>query len=314
MPNFDGGHYFYTGLVPINRKSVKGPGGYMTAPSHIVRQALQTLPNFSQVPGSSRTSPFARSGTTHFARLAVIDDPAFNGRDPGNAIMQALTGVDLLAHQPVDYLSRPWLLFGADFDAADGKDSTRDEWAEDLWVHMSSELQAVFGHCTDFDGVKDGKAFAAYLARAQVPTTMSFNDYYIDKLNLPTLSLTRLLVQIAAPLALFLIAAWLIDREARVGWLFWALAVLLGLGAGLWAAYRLVMSRGSAPFPPAPNGEGRLETVLKGLYLQQKFSQFATDHQFDSPEQLHAAFGTFLADHDPANSSKPTQPPGVVKS
>ena len=65
---------------------------------------------------------------------------------------------------------------------------------------------------------------------------------------------------------------------------------------------------------PAPNGEGRLETVLKGLYLQQKFSQFATDHQFDTPEQLHAAFGTFLADHDPANSNKPTQPPGVLNS
>lgn len=314
MPNFDGGHYFYTGLAPINRTAVPGSEGNMTAPSHVVRQALQTLPNFSQVPGSSRTSPFARSETTHFARFAVIDDPAFNGRNPGDAIKQALTGVDLLAHQPIDYLSRPWLLFGADFDAADGKDSSRDAWAEDLWRHMSSELLAVFGHCTDFDKVTDAKGFAAYLARAQIPTTMSFNDYYIDKLDLPTLGMGRLLAQIAAPVILFLLAAWLIDRETRVGWWLWAVAALLGLGVGLWAAYRLVMSRGAAPFPPAPGGEGKLQTVLKGLYLQQRFSQFATDHQFDTPEQLYAAFGTFLADHDPADSRKPTQAPGVLKS
>lgn len=314
MPNFDGGHYFYTGLAPINRTAVPGPDGYMTAPSHIVRQALQTLPNFSQVPGSSRTSPFARSETTHFARFAVIDDPAFNGRDPGNPIKQALTGVDLLEHQPVDYLSRPWLLFGADFDASDGKDSTRDEWAEDLWRHMSTELRAVFGHCTGFEDVTDGKAFARYLARAQVPTTMSFNDYYIDKLNLPTLSIGRLVAQIAVPVVLFLIGAWLIDRETGVGWWLWVLAALLGLGVGIWAAYRLILSRGAAPFPPAPGGEGKLETVLKGLYLQQNFSRFAANHQLDTPEQLHAAFGTFLADHDPADSSKPTQPPGVLKS
>jgi hypothetical protein len=286
----------------------------MTAPSHIVRYALETLPNFSQVPGSSRTSPFARSELTHFARLAVIDDPAFNGRDPGDALKQALTGVDLLAHQPVDYLSRPWLLFGADFDAADGNASTRDEWAADLWDHMSSELRAVFGHCKDFDKVTDGKGFAAYLARAQLETTMSFNDYYIDPLNLPSLGMKRILAQIAVPIALFLLAAWLIDREIRVGWWLWLGAGLLGLAVGLWAAYRLIMSRGGQPFPAAPNGEGRLETVLKGLYLQQRFSQFATDHQFDSPDQLHAAFGTFLADHEPANSRKPTQPPGVLKS
>jgi hypothetical protein len=314
MPNFDGGHYFYTGLCPINRTAVPRKDGTMAAPSHIVREALETLPNFSQVPGSSRTSPFARSETTHFARIAVIDDPAFNGRNPADAIKQALTGVNLLEHEPIDYLSRPWLLFGADFDAADGKDSTRDAWAEDLWDHMSSELQAVFGHCTKFDEVKNGKDFAAYLARAQIETTMSFNDYYIDKLSLPTLSMGRLLATLAVPVALAMLGAWLIDRETRVGWWLWLVAGLLGLGIGIWAAYRLIMSRGARPFPPAPNNEGRLETVLKGLYLQQRFSQFATDHQFDTPEQLHAAFGTFLADHDPANSKKPTQPPGVLNS
>lgn len=314
MPNFDGGHYFYTGLAPINRTAVPGPDGNMTAPSHIVRQALQTLPNFSQVPGSSRTSPFARSETTHFARFAVIDDPAFNGRDAGDAIRQGLTGVDLLKAQPVDYLSRPWLLFGADFDVPDGSDKARDAWAEDLWRHMSSELRAVMGHCIGFDEVADGRGFARYLARAQVPTTMSFNDYYIDTLDLPTLAIGRLLAQIAIPAALFLAVAWLIDREAGIAWWAWVLAGLLGLGVGIWAAYRLIMRRGAAPFPPAPGGEGRLETVLKGLYLQQKFSRFAAGHQMDDPERLHAAFGAFLAEHAPADARKPTQPPGVLGS
>jgi hypothetical protein len=312
MPNFDGGHYFYTGLAPISRPSVPRADGSMTAPSHIVREALASLPNYSQVRDVARTSPFARCTSTHFVRMAVIDDPAFNGRDTADTLVQALKGVDLLAHPPVDHLSRPWLLVEADFDVPDGGDAARDAWMAEQWDHMSTELRVIFGHCYGFETVTDGAAFAAYMARAQIETTMSFNDYWIDPLAAPSLSLKWLGLQVVGVLALFLAAAWLIGREWHLGWPLWVGAVILGLGAGLWSIYKLVMRRGAMAYPAAAGSD--LESVLKSLYLQQRFSQFATDHQGDAPEQLHAAFGTFLADHDPANAQRPTQVPGVLNS
>jgi hypothetical protein len=312
MPNFDGGHYFYTGLAPVRRPSVRRADGSVTSPSHIVREALAFLPNYSQAKDVTRVSPFARSTRTHFVRIAVIDDPAFNGRDTADSILQAVKGVNLLEHQPVDHLSRPWILFEADFDVPDGTAASRDAWAAEMWNLCDAELRAVFEHCHGFETVKDGASFAAYLARAQIETTKSFNEYYMDVPKLASLSMSRLLGQTIGVLALFLIAAWLISRQFHVGWWLWAVAIVLGLGAGLWATYKLVMGRGAKPFPSAAGGD--LPSVLKSLYLQQRFSQFATDHQGDTPERLHAAFGTFLADHDPANAARPTQAPGVLNS
>src|SRR4051794_34653271 len=73
MPNLDGGHYFYTGLFPVRLDSVQRPDGSYTVHSHLLREALSSLPNFSEASGAVRTSPFARCRSTHFARLAVID-------------------------------------------------------------------------------------------------------------------------------------------------------------------------------------------------------------------------------------------------
>lgn len=315
MPNFDGGHYFYTGLVPIPRQPAPRPGdGSMTAPSDIVREALAVLPNYSQAAGVARTSPFARCPRTHFARLALLEDTAFNGRDPIDAIKGMVTGVDLLVHQPVDHLSTPWLLFEADFDAADGSAESRDSWACELWDTMSAELRSVFHHCHSFDKVADGAAFAAYLGRAQIETYMSFNDYGLETVPLKSLSMKRVAALILGVLALFLVAAWLLQRELalNLGWPLWIVVGLVGLAAGLWAAYRLIMRVGARPFPTAPDSD--LKSVLKGLYLQRHLTRFAIDHQRDTPEALHAAFGAFLAGHAPADVERPTQTPGVLTS
>jgi hypothetical protein len=308
MPNLDGGHYFYTGLFPVQLDSVQRSDGSYTVHSHLLREALASLPNFSESSGAIRTSPFARCRSTHFVRLAVIDEPEFNGRDPVDALKQAAKGIDLLAHQPVDHLSRAWLMFAADFDAVDA--GARDRWAAGLWDLMEPELRAIFSHCEAFDAVKDGAGFAAWIARGQVETTMSFNDYWLEPPPFPSLSLGAILGTAAILSAIFLAAAWLIHRQYGAGWWIWVVAALLGIGAGLWAAYRLVMARGSRPFPTAPDSD--LKSVLKSLYLQQKLVRFAIDHQADSPEDLHAAFGQFLASAQPANVDQPTQKPGVL--
>lgn len=323
MPNFDGGHYFYTGLFPVALEPVKRKDGSVTVPSHLLRETLASLPNFSQVREAvdatrktDRVSPFARCRSTHFARLAVIDDPAFNGRDPVDAvgnIVRGLVGkgVDLAVHQPVDHLSRAWLLFAADFDATD--ELARDRWAEGLWQLMQPELKEIFGHCLEFEHVDSPETFAAYLDRGQIETTMSFNDYWIEPMNAPTLSLKAIGAAILGPPLLLggLVAWW----RWPIGWgdaLLILLAVLLGLGVGFFIAYKIVMKRGAKAFPTAPHSD--LKSVLKGLLLQQRFTRFAIQQQGVSPEELHAAFGDFLAEVRPENPDHPTQPPGVLHS
>jgi len=317
MPNLDGGHYFYTGLFPVALETVARADGSVTVPSHLLREALASLPNFSQVRESQdadrrteRISPFARCRSTHFARLAVIDEPAFNGRDPVDAIKGAIKGVDLSEHQPVDHLSRPWLLFAADFDA--DEPDVLDRWATELWQLMEPELRAIFQHCTGFDRVESAEAFAAYLLRGQLETTMSFNDYWIDPMPGRPLSLAMVGWVTLAVLALFVGMAWLIQREWGGGWAVWVAAGLLGAGVGVWAAYKLIMARGAKPFPTAPDSD--LKSVLKSLCLQQYFTRFAITQQGRSAEQLYEAFGRFLEEMRPDDVERPTQPPGVLHS
>ncbi|HEX8525614.1 AtpZ/AtpI family protein [Allosphingosinicella sp.] len=313
MPTFDGGHYFFTGLFPVKLKAECRPNGSWTAPSHILREALATLPNASEYGRPDvRRSPFARCRSTHFARLAVIDDTAFNGRETADAILQAVQGVDLLAHDPVDHLRQPWLIFVVDFDSPDGSDASRDEWARGLWDVMEPELRAVFANCCEFDSVTDGASFARYLARGQIETHLPFNDYWIDPPTIPALGVGRMLAQAGIVLALVLGGAWLIDREWGGGWMLWTAAVLIGIALALYAVYRLILSRGERSWPAAPNSD--LKSILKSVYVQQHFTRFAIAQQGASPEALHEAFGRFLAETQPANLEAPTQAAGAVRS
>jgi len=307
MPNFDGGHYFFTGLYPVNLEPVPRQDRSITSPSHLLRETLASLPNFSEAAGAVRTSPFARCRSTHFVRLAVIDGPAFNGRVSGDAIRAAIKGIDLLEHQPVDHLSRAWLLITADFDAPEGEEA-RDSWARGLWGLMEPELRAIFRHCRGFELVDGADAFAAWLAKGQVETTMSFNDYWIDPMKVSSLSLGALALVVLLVLAVFLGLAWWIDQ----GWQVWLVAGLLGLTAGVWAAYRLILRRGRRPFATAPDSD--LKSVLKSLYLREQLTRFAIEHQGVDAKALYDAFGRFLQDVRPDDLDGPTQPPGVLRS
>ena len=115
---------------------------------------------------------------------------------------------------------------------------------------MGPEPRAVFGSCLGFDAARGREGFAAHIARGQVETTMPFNDYRIDPPNLPTLSV-GLLAALALGLPLLSgAAAWLLGG----GWMLAVAAGLLELVAGLWAAYRLVVSRGARPLPAGAGG------------------------------------------------------------
>ena len=172
MPNIDGGHYFLSTLIPVNLDPVQRSDGSFTAPGHLLREVLASLPTAQQSPAAVRAgfnSPFSRCTRTHFARFAVIDQPMYNGRYGGDALKQALRKVNLLAHQPVDSLSRPYLMFTADFDARPNEpDGGLASWAEGCWAKMESEMRTIFCSCVGFDTVSSGSTFTAWLKRCQL--------------------------------------------------------------------------------------------------------------------------------------------------
>jgi hypothetical protein len=316
MPNFDGGHYFLTILIPIRTDVLTMDNGCTCSPVSMVHSALSTLPTALQSPVTQSigiNSPFARSPRTHFARFAVIDDVIYNGRNPVNALKTAANpSKNAFAAQPVDQLNCPYLMFVADFDAKSGDESEVRSYLDELWNTMQKEFQDISYACVGSHVVQDSKAFQDYMLKCQVQTTMPFNDYWVGAPPLKTLSI----LAIAAPAAI----AAVVTVGAFIMWLMgsgspWGMVTLLGLAGivlGIFYAYARVMGRGAKPFPTAPHTT--LPCVLKSLYLQQKFTQFALETQGLEPAQLHNRFGQFLSTHRPADMQGPTQSPGVIHS
>jgi hypothetical protein len=310
MPNLDGGHYFFTALVPVCNVGIVEHEGMKSSPIHMVREALETLPTALQSHAAEKIgiqSPFARSLRTHFARFVVLDQPFYNGRDHADALVSAIKGTDLLEAQPSDSLACPYLLVMIDFDPvdADGKGEPR-AYFEHLWPLVPDALTAIFTYCYGFSKVTDAHSFADFILGCQVETTMPFNDYWIDA---PPLKSMSKLTLAAIPLA-GLIIPW--AGVIWADWEWWA-ALLLGLAlavVGLLVDYRLVMTRGAQSFP---SSDASLEQVLKALYLQQAFTRFAIAQQ-DNPAPAGPAFRAFLARHRPRDLGGPTQKPGVIRT
>lgn len=328
MPNFDCGAYFLSTLIPVKSRTIRDPEGKSgTSPVHALRDALSKLPTARQTPFSKGQSPFARNTRNHLARLVVIEDVAYVGRKPVNALLTVLTELLLppklhinpVVAQKQDHLKNPFLFFSADFDAASGDNSERDSYLEELWNTASGEFYEIFQYCEGFETVKDAKGFAAYIARCQLETTMPFHDYFMDGVPLsalPEASMGKLAaVWFGAAAAIFAglhFAIWPADS---------CLALLTQLAAalalGFLPLFYYVKSLGMKPYPPAP--DSTLPVVLKSLYLRNEFTRFAIDNQMaaaeddaDSATRLHENFGAFIAAHKPDAVAEPTQEAGVV--
>jgi hypothetical protein len=187
MPNLDGGHYFLTVLAPIKVDTIVGPVvGRSYSHRQQLAQKLALLATGRQTavsPENAWESPFARNHLNHFARLVIIDGPAFNGRISPDTLFAAVRDINPLTPQPVDRLSTPYLLFAADIDARD-EEPVRN-YAYALWETMSVDLKIIFGHCDGFDAVDSADKFFGYITQCQVETTMPFNDYWLDGLSVP---------------------------------------------------------------------------------------------------------------------------------
>lgn len=332
MPNFDTGHYFLTTLAPIKQGATKGLRGNLVSYRQNLRDTLAVLPTALQTPATQRigfNSPFSRNLRTHLCRFVVIDDVIYNGRTRSDAVVNALSGRDPIVPKEVDRLNRAYLMFAADFDAVhkegdplpaslnrSEQDAVRDAYARRLWETMAMELREIYGNCEGFDGVNDAEGFVDYLRRCQVETTMPFNDYWIKPPKLNELPVTMLLALLIVPVVpvLFALLGLLFGTDG-IPFLGWSISTslwggLVATGVAWWLALRLVLANGNKPMPPGEYAD--LSSVLKSLYLQQKFSQFMIDQQGASDGDLHAAFGRFLEEHQPANKLTPSQPPGVI--
>ncbi len=314
MPNFDGGHYFLTVLAPIETQRLVEHDGLRSSAVHMVQSALATLPTARQTEATEWLhlgSPFARSTRTHFARFAVLNDTIYNGRDPENALAIALLGPNPVLPLPFDRLTTPFLMLAIDFDAASGDPAEVKAYLAELWHLMEAELTAVFRYCVGFGQVRDGASFADYIVGCQVETTMPFNDYWTEAPPLTSI-LNTLIGMAVFVVVLGVIAGWAMIG-AGVPWGCAVVTALIGtIIVALVAAYVMIMQKGQMPFPAAPHSD--LLSVLKSLYLQQRFTRFAIETQGLDDAALHERFGKFLADHKPDDPTGPTQPPGVVRT
>ena len=200
----------------------------------------------------------------------------------------------------MDQLSSPYLAIIAEIDAPEGKESELDTYLEELWDDIPSHLSIVLQHCEGFDGSFSNAEFCAYMRSGLVETTMPFNDYWQEAPPLVSIFGTWWVAPpifaLVSGIALAFIQAW-----------WWS---LVGLVAAVVVLIVGLMIYGSKGYPMAPDSD--LKSVLKALFLQEKYIDFAIANQGSNADKLHQEFGRFLDDFQPSNLDGPTQPPGVI--
>jgi hypothetical protein len=313
MPNIDAGHYFLTVLLPLTTKPIEIYDNIRTTPLLATREVLAGLPTAHQSPVcvSTANSPFARNTRNHLARLAVIDQPAFNGRVQGDTLIAKLRGIDPIVAQPYDRLTTPYLFFSVDFNCIHGDERDLESYLETLWGTMQPEIRKIFQYCWGFEKVDSAQTFTAFIKSGQIETTMPFHDYWAEAPTLSSLSLPWLGIGfLIGILGFFVGICASICSLIFQGHVLWWLLLTIAGGALTFGLYKLIMMRGAAPLPAAPGGD--LPGVLKSLYLQKEFTRFAIESQGAPAAALHAAFADFLRTHQPGHVAEPTQAPGTI--
>ncbi|WP_193170809.1 hypothetical protein [Nisaea nitritireducens] len=332
MPDLDTGHIFLTTLAPIKNYTAndKSPTSF----EQNARIALASLPTAIQSPASQKdgkNSPFSKNKRNHLARMFVLNDVVYNGRIGENAIAATISDDDPIDPQKVDSLKSPFLVFCADIDAItkdgdplpttlspEAQKEVRAAYARELWQTMETELRAIYSNCVGFENVDTADKFAAYLDKCHVETTMPFHDYYLELPKFHNLAVKPLIAAVAIPAIVAVVSLVMrifgVLTVPMLGWsTLWTTIIALTLTLLLaFLAVRHAIKNGEKPLSPGKYDD--LPSVLKALYMQQKFTDFFIDHQGVSPDKLHADFGAFLKENRPADRAGPTQEPGVIRS
>ena len=141
---------------------------------------------------------------------------------------------------------------------------------------------------------------------------MSFNDYYVPMpaLNAYTLAQVGQGIAVATGVLTVAAAGLLLALQHSLAWLLLAAPIALLLAALGWLG--VLWQKGSQPFPTGVGTD--LPSVLKALYVQQRFALLAAELQGADASAVHARFGDFLRQVRPADPAGPTQAPGVIRS
>ncbi len=100
-------------------------------------------------------SPLAGVPGTHFARWVVIDDVIYEGPQQGER----------------EHLEHSRLLFTSNFDG------DRAPYFEALRTGLGDSVDTIWGHCIGYPGSDDRDAFADYLRRHQIDSSLFFAAY-----------------------------------------------------------------------------------------------------------------------------------------
>jgi hypothetical protein len=315
MPNFDGGTYFLSALIPIRQGLVppRDEQGSAFSHTHALREILALLPSQNSAALPPQAAPFSREPHTHFCRMVVIDDLVFVGRQHQDAILTAIRKVNPVLPGPVDHLPNNFLALIVEFDAPDGSAQALQSYLEGLWRAMPRELTAIFQHCEGFDHASPANSFVKQVMQGQIETTMSFHDYYWKGEpgmweGSPVLP-NKLPRVLAPPLGAALIGViavcWL-----SPGGVVRLVLILTTLAIAIIWILRRIVRYGMEAFPPAPRSD--LRSVLKALYLQRKFIDFMVANQGCNAQTLQANFTEFLRLHQPQSVDQPAQAPGCI--
>jgi hypothetical protein len=170
-------------------------------------------------------------------------------------------------------------------------------------------LIAVFQHCAAFDTVSTGDDCYSDIKQCQTETTMPFNDYWSTSPGLVDMNLNPYFIAAAVAALAFVVGLF-----SGTTWL--TVLGLLGIVAVIAVGLNAIVTKARLPFPksPPPGVGSDLPTVLKALALQREFTAFAIAAQGQGQDDraLQAAFGEFLANGKPNDTSMATQPPGVI--
>lgn len=100
-------------------------------------------------------SPLAGVRGTHFARWVVMDDVIYQGPEQGER----------------DHLQHPRLLFTSNFDGQ------LEPYLEALRTGLGGSADTIWGHCIGYPGTDDASAFAKYIRRHQIDSSLFFAAY-----------------------------------------------------------------------------------------------------------------------------------------
>jgi hypothetical protein len=135
--------------------NISGQAYSLTVITPIVDGQESELARYLDGLQSSDQSPLAAVRGTHFARWVVMDDVFYEGPDQGDR----------------EHLKHARLLFTSNFDG------DLDPYLDALRTGLGDSADTIWGKCIGYPGSGEARAFADYLRRHQLDSSLFFSAY-----------------------------------------------------------------------------------------------------------------------------------------